>query len=202
MVREKIHGAAKYARADHLRRMVEQTRDIGPWSAPAWKRAVIRIGQLAWWGSLLISLVWHASAAATETNPAYTFAEEGEFSGMPLERVGQCVRDVYNEHILRPACSPAPIFSNFVYHGLILASLAFWWHPHLHALQWRKTHHCVGKTTFYFLQLLSLGVRASGFYALGHAKILPISLSADATRAAHALVFFSLILVSRDTVIE
>ncbi|KAK5015655.1 hypothetical protein LTR16_003558, partial [Cryomyces antarcticus] len=94
---DRIKAASYAAKTDHLRRMLDKTRNGGTESRDNsdWKRAGIMLSGWGWWSSILIQLVWHVFGV---------LAYPADIGLRPLDQmtVGGCIA----QGLLSRQCSP------------------------------------------------------------------------------------------------
>lgn len=189
-VRDRIRQTQYDAKADHLRRMMDQTRAGKAMRSRTggWRSLLVYAGALGYWISVCGQLAWNMMGALTDpstvneletspkTSPSFPFCA-GETA--QLRRIpGDCYRD------LAPVAGLA----------LIAGMLSLWWNPKLHMKVEGKAGRFVRLGEYYQVQLVTLVARCV-FWALLKDSSAN-SISPTMSPALHASMIIFTILVS------
>ncbi|KAI9733252.1 MAG: hypothetical protein M1834_003336 [Cirrosporium novae-zelandiae] len=189
-VRERLRFTGYAAKTDHLRRMMEASRDAarrrrtpGPWN---WQSIAVFLGWLLWTGSLVQELLWHGLSALS--NGEEIWCENGDCT----LSASQCIRELLSHQQLPPKCiQKTASFSDYsLYAGL----LSIWWHPCLQPKIDGRPGRIVGSGEYYKLQLIGMGIRYISTSALqgGVGEALTLA----AVKGAHILSIILVLLIT------
>ncbi|KAJ5585210.1 uncharacterized protein N7459_005010 [Penicillium hispanicum] len=161
-VRQRIRQAGYEAKADHLRRMMDQSRASKTARQArhrSWQSMLVYIGALGYWGSVFGQLAWDAVSAIPVDPPLNDPSMRLE---IPISRTicasytaqtrrlpGDCVLD------LAPSAGLA----------LLAGSLSLWWNPKIRTKIEGRGGRFTGLGEYYQVQLIALVVRCV-FWAL------------------------------------
>ena len=184
-VRAKIRDTGYAAKTDHLRRMMERSRDTeryrGGWS---WKRLAISTGAAGWFVSQVGQLLWNSQGAFAASQDGLRL-EEFEYSSL------NCLWWVWSQpHDIAP-CKEVYNF----YAGIALGlGLCFcWWNPGLKA-RFQKDGRILGLQQYYSLQIIFLVIRTASWKILCRSQIY--GFDARTIKAIHSLMLVFTVLVS------
>ncbi|KAJ5085542.1 hypothetical protein N7532_010313 [Penicillium argentinense] len=156
-VRQRIKQAGYEAKADHLRRMMDQTR-AGKTARQArnrsWQSLLVYIGALFFWASIAGQLAW--STIGGLTAPSTSF----EDSDIPLDsplHFASCVHRVFVSGKFPTDC--AFDLSPAAGHALVAGFLSLWWNPKLRMKIEGRSGRFKGLTEYYEVQFIALVVR-------------------------------------------
>ena len=157
-----------------------------------WAEVMLSISKLAWWTSLLTSILWHALAVNISL---YLDADIDANSAQGvLERARRCAQDVYSQQRL-PACC-APDISAWMPYALITGLLTIWWNPLMLQSQRRPGGKYAGAVTFYSIQVFSLALRwAAWSWHQSYFTLFSESVN-DGLKAIHGSVGLILVLMT------
>lgn len=191
-VREKLRVTGYAAKTDHLRRMVEQTRNgqgrrLRAWG---WRDNVVLLTGTCWWASLTMQLVWHTVSATLGAQWA-----EDLYGLNPHTALPECLRGAFARQPVNSTCTSlldayTTLYGMLAGYCLILGWLSVWWNPQLQRKLRGNVGRMVGLSEFYKLQAIFLVVRCAVWWFLAN----PLSSGIDprTATAAHAfMVVFS-----------
>lgn len=179
-VRARIRAAGYVAKTDHLRRMIEHTRGAGPrrgWQDCGWRGVLIFLGGLAWWGSLVGNVVWHAlgtTAALVGPRRIHAYPVLGHAQQYVRQLLGK--RD-----------DPSGVCT-MIQWSLILGVASIWWNTQLMAKLRRSGSRLTGLNEYYKLQAATATVRASAWWVLREGST--VALEPAQVGAAHLFMLF------------
>lgn len=189
-VTERIRATGYAAKTDHLRRMMERTREIrdqkssGSWD---WTNIPVMVGWLSWWSSLALQVVWNIIGAMVGTDD-----EDGlraEATGATLPR---CLRQYTQVRVVTSEC--ATLAAPMAGLALSLGIVSIWWNNRLEE-KWRRPGcRLVGLKDYYKLQLIVLMVRIGAWVSLKDGYDTDLSISA--LKAAHLFMLAFIAIVS------
>lgn len=189
-VRERIRATGYAAKTDHLRRMMERTREIkeqnglGSWD---WRNAVVMAGSLGWWSSLAGQAVWNIMGAMVNFDD-----EDGlraEESGATLST---CLHQYTQVKVVTSEC--AAIAAPIAGLALILGVVSIWWNNRL-SDKWRlRGCRLVGLKDYYKLQVVVLMARIAAWVILKDDHAAGLTLTAR--RAVHIFMLAFITIVS------
>ncbi|KAJ5947085.1 hypothetical protein N7466_000100 [Penicillium verhagenii] len=158
-VKQRIREAGYEAKADNLRRMMDQTRAFKNEQRlrrHSWQSLVVYLGALAYWISILGQLAWDALSALT-VYPAEENIDISIDAPVSFMSVVPCVRKMIElrgipqewSYNLAPTAGLA----------LIAGCLSIWWNPKIRMKIYGRLGRFYGLGEYYQLQLLSLVLR-------------------------------------------
>jgi len=187
-VRERLRVTGYAAKTDHLRRMIEQTRNgqgrrLRGWG---WQDNVVVLAGLCWWASLMMQLVWHTLSATLGAQWA-----DDLYGLHPITALPECVRRAFAREPVEPACTSlldafTTLCGIFAGYCLILGWLSIWWNPQLQRKLRGNVGRMVGLTEYYKLQAIFLLVRCAVWWFLAN-RPSP-SIDPRTAKAAHAFM--------------
>lgn len=192
-VSERIRATGYAAKTDHLRRMMERTREIreqrglGSWG---WQTAVVMAGSLGWWSSLAGQAVWNIMGAMVNPDDEDGLRAEEIEATLPT-----CLHQYTQVRVMTSECAAlaAPIAGL----ALVLGIISIWWNNRLSEKSRVPGCRMVGLKEYYKLQVVVLMARIGAWMFLkdGYAA----GLSLPALRAAHLfmLAFITIVTISR-----
>lgn len=160
-VKERIRRTQYDAKADHLRRMMEQTR-AGKAAKRArnsgWRSMLVFAGALGYWTSIIVQLVWNITVVMTS---ARTTGEIDTFRGQ-ISLIS-CLKHTAQTRRLPGDCITdlAPVAGL----ALIVGILALWWNPKLRMKVEGRPGRFARLGEYYQVQLIVLVARCV-FWAL------------------------------------
>ena len=108
--REKIKRAGYVAKTDHLRRMMDLTRQgrIREISWSAWKRLLIQLVGWTWWLTIMIQVLWHASSVLSiidlrKQGQELDLAVSSDLLSIPLT-LRSCAKAIVTTHEFAVPC--------------------------------------------------------------------------------------------------
>lgn len=161
-VRARINKTTYAAKTDHLRRMMERTREGRIlYRKSSWKSYIYFLGGLAWLASWAGQSVWNGIGLWVSTKgQRYDGLREID---MPLSGLS-CLQQVIQGSVLTPGC--VDLADLLAYVALILGFVSILWNPRLQESLARRGGQIVGKRDYYFLQILLLGGRCASYMYL------------------------------------
>jgi len=189
-VSERIRAAGYAAKTDHLRRMMEKTREIKEQKGPGgwgWRKLVLMAGWLGWWSSLTGQAVWNIMGAMV--NPDHEDGLRAEETGATLST---CLQQYTQVRVVTSEC--ASLAAPLAGLALILGVVSIWWNNRL-SEKWRLPGcRLVGLKEYYKLQLVVLMARIGAWVFLK--DDYDAGLSLPALRAAHLFMLAFIGIVS------
>lgn len=159
--RERIRQTQYDAKADHLRRMMEQTR-AGKAARRArnsgWRSLLVFTGALGYWASIIVQLAWNVMVAMTSVS---TLNELDAHLDRPS--LVSCVKHTAEMRQIPGDCVTdlAPVAGL----ALIAGILSIWWNPKLRMKVEGRPGRLVRLGEYYQVQLIALVTRCV-FWAL------------------------------------
>ncbi|KAK2763906.1 hypothetical protein FQN54_009525 [Arachnomyces sp. PD_36] len=152
-VRDRIRQSGYEAKADHLRRMMEQSRR-GKLKARGWnwRSSLVSMGAIGYWGSIFGQLGWNIVGAMTLRNSIWDIEEE-----LPAAAVKSCVDQALALRRFDDYCSVA--LTPYAGLALILGVLSLWWNPRLRDRVEKKGGRLAGLDEYYKIQIFVIVVR-------------------------------------------
>ncbi|KAI9869796.1 MAG: hypothetical protein M1830_005083, partial [Pleopsidium flavum] len=178
-VRERIRATGYAAKTDHLRRMMERTRENRANTKlrnSGWRGVVMMAGACGWWTSLAGQTVWNIMGAMVTDE-----YEDGLRSDRRTVTLSTCVHQCLRYRAVDLGCiaSAAPMAGL----ALLLGAIFIWWNNRLKERARGSDYRMVGLSDYYKLQVVVLVVRICAWTYLQHDAAA--GLSAAALRAAH-----------------
>ncbi len=190
-VRDRIRATGYAAKTDHLRRMMERTREIKAQKASSswgWKNALVAAGALVWWGSLVGQIFWDVMGVLVKLD-----YEDGLRAENTEATLGNCITQFPALRTMEPACVAA---ANPIAEVALLMGLAsMWWNNRLSERIEHPSCDMVGLSEYYKLQVIVLVARIGVWYYLQ----APAGIDPAVVRAAHLFLLMFLIIVSTPT---
>lgn len=179
-VEARIKATGYAAKTDHLRRMMDRTRNANPrQSSWCWKHFAVVIGTLGWVGSAAGQLFWNILGALPRMEQELGLVDEDE-----LQSMSHCIWQVFETKEVTPQCLAA--FEFVASSAMATGLLCLWWHPRLWYKLSGKFGRLTGLTEYYKSHVMFLAFRFVGGKALG--KHSPFHLEGPILRAGHALM--------------
>jgi hypothetical protein len=158
-VQDQIRAAGYVAKADNLRRLLDQSKKYQTQEETVRQRLTLSIIWLAKWtyvASVAVELVWHAAGSVVRADGT--------------ARAGFLPYDCFSNAFLRcwvsEACVVSPTILRLVEYALLLDLLTIWWNPKLAKKTNRAGGRMSGLRTTWTIRALSLFVRFLGVKAL------------------------------------
>ncbi|KAJ5408386.1 hypothetical protein N7509_002269 [Penicillium cosmopolitanum] len=156
-VRQRIKQAGYEAKADHLRRMMDQTRASKTARQArnrSWQSLLVYAGAIGYWGSVCGQLAWDVLGALTA--PSSPTAET-DVSMDPSVHLMTCVGQTLDGGRIPVECAydlaPAAGLA------LVAGSLSLWWNPRLRMKIEGRSGRFKGLAEYYQVQLIVMVVR-------------------------------------------
>ena len=159
-VKAQLQQATYNARSDHLRRVLEKSRQRRIASCWGWRSLLVNAAGLGYVVSLGVQVLWHFYGSQVTTN-----------SSTEQLRPADCLR----QHAFPSQCLDTS--EPFVGLALVLGLLCVWWNPKWHHKLRNSEGRLVNLHEYYLTQFLLLGLRFSAWILLFH---MPIALRAKA----------------------
>ena len=168
-VRERLQVTGYAAKTDHLRRMVERTRNgqakrLRPWG---WQDNVVALAAVCWWISLVVQLAWHALSAIKWTDEPIGLRQQDALRDFPLT-LSECMRRSLGSGPLDSACDKS--YRTLVGKTIMLGLLSAWWNPRLRQKLRGNVGRMVGLVEYYKLQVVFLLLRAAAWGLLAQSS--------------------------------
>ncbi|EXJ77728.1 hypothetical protein A1O3_09957 [Capronia epimyces CBS 606.96] len=155
-VRAQLHQATYNARSDHLRRVLERSRQRRIASRLGWRSLLVTAAGLGCFSSLAMQVVWHLYGS-----------QVSGYKPMPQLRPADCVTQ-------RPLVSEClDMMKPLIGLSLNLALLSIWWNPKWQYRLSSQPGSLVGLKEYYLVQLALLGLRFSAWVVMFHAPLDP-----------------------------
>lgn len=161
-VQAQIRAAGYAAKADHLRRILEQsTKARGDAYTPRqfWTLCIISLAEWTYIVSVLVGLIWHAFG--TIVAPDAGMFEDGDFSWRICLQKAVMVREVDQ------SCLRSPYILQLVKYALIADLLTIWWNPKLKQKTNRAGGRMRGLHLVWCVRIAVLAVRYLSFRSFG-----------------------------------
>jgi hypothetical protein len=190
---ERIGKSDYHAKTDHMRRLLERTKVAGVRKRrQSWKNALLWIGGLAWWISILLEMYWHMVGARVDGaffvhDPDMLRVSQRIMS--PFTFIGSCVRADTRES----DCYSTATFLAGV--SLRLAAGSIWWNPKLIRKSKNPNVRLNRLADYYILQVLLLAIRVGGFFVLDKAVKMGVDIKTQ--KLVHMVLFAIITVVSR-----
>lgn len=189
-VQARISEAEYAAKSDHLRRMLDRSREARATRQARnrnWRSLLVFAGAIGFWGSVVGQLVWHL-VCALETRESL---QENVASSVLPEPLALCVNQAGKILHLPRNCAVdlAP------YAGLSIAAglCSFWWNPKLRLRVSGRRGRFVNLGEYYQIQLIIMVARCVSWAVL---KDPSNGLRPDLLRALHSVMIPFMIIVS------
>ena len=183
-----IKQASYTARTDHLRRMVERTRNIRQGRGGSAKTALDWVdlaGRALWWGGLLVQLLWHLKLAIHILQ--MQDAEGGMRDPDAANPVGEAAAK------LQPYVSKLPSEALLLKASLAAGIFSAWWNPQFVKVARGFTRHLLGFTQWYSFQGLIV------FFRFVYSSVAEVveGQTQSAQLSAHLIMAVFMVMVSR-----
>ena len=161
-VRARINQTTYAAKTDHLRRMMERTREGRiAYRKSSWKSCIYFLGGVAWLVSWVGQAVWNGIGLwISKRGNTYDGMRDVD---MPLSG-SSCLQQVVQSSGLAPGC--VELVDLLAYYALVLGFISLPWNPRLQDSIASRGGQIVGKRDYYFLQMLLLGGRRASYMYL------------------------------------
>ncbi|MCJ1379395.1 hypothetical protein MMC17_002496 [Xylographa soralifera] len=185
-VQKRLSATDYAAKADNLRRMMDQSRDARPsqygWN---WRHIVSHVGGSGWLLGLMGQILWNALGTLANFEGDL---RDDTFPTMLQNFIQQTLGLGWNA----PKCiNLAELLATV---SLVLGFLSIWWNPRLSNRISGQMGRLVGLTEFYKLQGILNLTRLLAWYSVG--KDHGFHLDSSTTRAVHAIMLVFNIVVS------
>lgn len=184
-VQERIRAAGYAARTDHLRRMMDRTRERGiQYRHSKWGSSLVTLGGVGWFLSMAGQVLWDGISLLESTKGRHGLRDiHDSISGSE-----------YLQRVMRGSGSVTDC-TELLYSAaglsLILGILTSWWNPILRRTLNRQGVRAAGAAEFYQLQGMLLILRcATWWYLPGY------NLDAQKTTAVHVFLLVLAVFVS------
>ncbi|EEH21921.1 hypothetical protein PABG_04132 [Paracoccidioides brasiliensis Pb03] len=170
-VRSRIEQAGYVAKADHLRRMMEKsrngrsTRRYHGWS---WRSLLISAGAMCFRASVAGQLVWNLMGAMVAGNITQNTESDLSLSLLPL-----CFGRIWKHQSAFEECSS--VLTPYAGLSLILGILSIWWNPKLKHKVEGRGGRLTGIGEYYKVQIIVLVVRFVAWACLEDPSITGIN---------------------------
>lgn len=169
-MQERIRATGYAAKTDHLRRMMERTRDGGgnlAYARSNWKSILIFAGGAGWFTSLFGQVAWDLLALwALQKETA------GFIDGEPILSNSRCLGQLMRGSEVSPGC--ATLMDPLARFSLLLGLLSIWWNPKARERLNRNGGRMIGVGEYYKLQVILLVARCIAlWYLAGSADSTP-----------------------------
>jgi hypothetical protein len=150
-VKAQLQKATYTARSDHLRRVLDKSRQRRTASRFGWRSLLVSAAGLGHFSSLAVQILWHLYGSQV-TGSSTSGHSQPQICLRHLEFNAQCL------HAMEPAVGLS----------LVLGLMCIWWNP-----KWQhKLDNSEGRLTglhqYYFVQLVLLGVRFLAWIVMFH----------------------------------
>lgn len=187
-VRDRIRITGYAAKTDHLRRMMERSRESSSrvYHGWTWKRVALFIGAVGWYTSIAGQILWNLGGALTT---------EGDERGDGLiddtsPSISTCLAQSWISGRVTSTCSQQ--FAALAGPALGLGFLSIWWNPRFKEKLERGSGRILGLTEYYKIQFIFLVLRFGSYLALTRSTVYDFD--AGTRRAMHSfLIIFALI---------
>jgi hypothetical protein len=184
-VKERIKQAGYAAKTDHLRRMMDKTRQVGI-DRRTWTPSFFPsfIGFILWASTVPGFLLWNGFGAFTET----ISQNDGLVQDSSAVNLPYCLNQIITVHKTDISCATT---AHSIAGWAVAASIASsWWNP---IMRRRNIDRAVGLQEYYKLQFITVGLRYAVWYILGRESEMGVDPSI--VRAIHAtMLAFNLII--------
>lgn len=161
-VRQRIRQTGYEAKADHLRRMMDQSKASKAARRTrerSWQSVLVYAGALAYWTSVLGQLSWDVTSILTATGPVEDLSMD---SDVPISFLF-CAIQTFEMYRIPQEC--ALDLSSLAGTALVIGILSLWWNPKLRMKIDGRSGRFTGLGEYYQIQLIALVVRCV-FWAL------------------------------------
>lgn len=156
-MRQRIKQAGYEAKADHLRRMMDQTRaskSARQARNRSWQSLLVYAGALGYWGSIGGQLAWNVLGALTAPSLPN---QDTDVSMDPSVHMLSCVRQTLDSGRIPVECVSDLAPSAGL--ALVAGSLSLWWNPRLRMKIEGRSGRFKGLAEYYQVQLIVMVVR-------------------------------------------
>lgn len=188
-VRERLRATGYAAKTDHLRRMMERTREIKGRTRlieVGWRNIVVTAGACGWWASLAGQAIWNIIGATGGVQ-----REDGLRSEETAITLSSCVHQCLRHGTVDTGC--AEWTTSIAGPALLLGTMSIWWNNRLKVRVGGSGYRLVGLNEYYKLQVVILVARFCSLAMLQHGTITDPS--STASRAAHIFMLIFLVIV-------
>ena len=185
-VRERLKITGYAAKTDHLRRMMERTKNtrLAPRMKIGWVWTDLFTygGAVGWVIALVGQIYWNVMGLLA-------LPEDGLRDNQANLTIPQCLVQAFNAHKVEPIClQTAHTLASFT---LVVAFLSLWWNPAMLSGPMRRAG---GLGEYYKLQFIINGLRLLVWYVLG--RQTELGLEDRIVKAVHATMLIFNLLVS------
>ena len=155
-VRQRIRQAGYEAKADHLRRMMDQSRASKTARRErqrSWQSLLVYVGALCYWTSVFGQLAWDLMSALPVIYPLSASSLSLDFSASLASCLWHTVKFRYLPGDCAVDLAPSAGFA------LLAGSLSLWWNPRIREKLEGKGGRFTGIGEYYQVQLIALVVR-------------------------------------------
>ncbi|KAF2692101.1 hypothetical protein K458DRAFT_325951 [Lentithecium fluviatile CBS 122367] len=183
-VQDQIRAAGYAAKADHLRRRLEESKKYqaeGYTPRQFWTLAITQLAKCVYIGSVALGLVWHGFGAIAATDRGH--------NGFSWE---VCVREAFGAWAVSEDCLVSPFVLWLAKYALIADLLTIWWNPMLV----QKTNRAGGRMRGLFW-VWCIRIALLAFRLLGHVALTAVPADPEELgwfRNTHAALFGLLLL--------
>ncbi|POR35262.1 Integral inner nuclear membrane protein ima1 [Tolypocladium paradoxum] len=182
-VEHRIRQAGYTAKTDHLRRMMDLSRD----RKPTRRRTVIdwvnSLGKTAWSAGFVLQMLWHLVIVAQ-------VLQHGDDGMYDPDKLGFLARMLVG---LKHATMFLPTADTLIHWSIRAAFISAWWNPHFVQVNRGFTNHLLGFTQWYSFQGLIV------FFRLAFRRVLDIkggqAQSTHAQLSAHMVMAAGMVLI-------
>ncbi|MCJ1340549.1 hypothetical protein MMC09_005845 [Bachmanniomyces sp. S44760] len=160
---DRLKATSYAAKTDHVRRMMDRTRDasISRRDVWDWRGPMLALGAISWWSSSALFVLWHVAGATTGA-PTY-IRHSRSFTSV----ASRCFQ-------IGSGSECVDFISPYVSLALVLAILSSWWNPCISEKLRIQRGRMVGLSEFYRLQFATVFVRVLAWLLLGRSsQMLP-----------------------------
>lgn len=153
-VRAKLHQATYHARSDHLRRVLEKSRQRRIGSRLGWRSLLVRAAGFGYFLSLVVQEGWHLyGSQVVEKSYVQVLSP----------------RECYERRLYSSQCLDA--LEPFVGLSLAVSLLCIWWNPKWQQKLSNNEGSLSGLYEFYLAQMALLGLRFSAWIVMFHVPL-------------------------------
>ena len=177
------------AKADNLRRIMDNTRPRQLSYPSDWKRMVVWLGGLTWLASWMGQICWDV-AGLMSSEPGLEDVVDGDYGKAMLAAMRYLENGIW---LSKLSWETPGLMDSIQWYALVLGILSLWWNPTLQSHLKFNRSRVIGKADFYTLQATSFVIRfAAGAYITSpNTRPEP-----RAVNALHYCILFSGALVS------
>ena len=175
-VRERIRASGYAAKTDHLRRMMERSRDGGRYHRiQSWKSFAAVVGAIGWGVSVMGQLLWDVQGAVVASS-------EDTLGGEEFSSISNCVWDSWSTLEVTSECAEG--YDSAAGLALGLSVLFIWWNPKLYEKSRKASVRIVGLSEYYQLQAMLLIFRFASWSVF--VRLPSYEFSPQMVKAVHA----------------